>query len=640
MAISRKKAILFSIIPTAFLLLLLVLTELALRIFAPGLSSPLFISSPDNMVTVNRGYLDKFFPASSVLIPELKPARFRSPKPPGVFRVLCLGESSMFGVPYEMTANIPGIFRKQLRHSIPDREIEVVNLASSAINTNVIKDLAEESLALEPDLVLIYTGHNEFYGPDGIGASFLERHAPWLTGLKYQLRDLRLVRLIQNALHRVAMRSAGEQNLMKQVSNNAWVDIHSDDAERIFRMFQGNLRQILKTFQEKRIPVIVSDVTSNLMFSPFASPRPASLDQLPAATNAGHMDDAERLLQPVMASDSSNAYAWYWRGMLDRAEGKYQAARRALSRARDLDMLKFRAPERVNTITHQICLDMGVPCVSADTLFSSLSPNGIPGFDLFWEHLHPKAQGYYQIAEMFFREAVRSKLIPLASNTNLSMLPFNTDTLAICWLDQAYGDLSMKALTSRWPFEDLKMEPAVLLSSPGPLKDLAFQVYSKKLGWSEGCIQSAAEFQRLNMFRAAATTYQAMLDEYSEGYYTHYLLGMVFKDSGDVAAAAAQYTASIKLNPKYPYARVDLGLIEINRGNFDAAQEQLKAALELSKGQESPRTLQASIYYGLAAIAANKGEYGAALANIDRSLQLSPSYMPAQSLRQALQGRR
>ncbi len=637
MALSRKKAILFSIVPTFFFLLLLILVEIGLRIFAPSLSSPLFFPAPEIGVRVNRGYLSKFFPASAPLIPELKPTALRSPKPPGSFRVLCLGESSMFGVPYEMTANIPAIFRKQLWHAMPGREVDVVNLAASAINTNVIKELAKESLPLEPDLVLIYTGHNEFYGPDGVGASFLERHFPFLTGWKYQLRDLRLVRLVQNALHSMALKNAGELNLMKQVSQEAWVDLDSDDARRIFSLFEGNLREILSMYRERHIPVIVSDVTSNLMFAPFASALPGQLDDVRAAMNSGQTQEAQSLVERLALSNPSNAAVWYWQGQVALAMGDNEAAHAALSRARDLDMLKFRAPEQVNEVTRRVCREMNVPCVSADTLFASLSPKGIPGFDLFWEHLHPKVRGYYEIAEMFFREALRRGLVPDAALPR--PLPFNTDTLAICWLDQAYGDLSIRALTSRWPFENVKVQPVVFLTSSENLKDIALQVYSNRLGWTIGCLRSAAELHRAGMYRAAATTYQAMIDEWSEGYYTRYLYGTVLKDSGDIPGALSQYAASIRLNPQYPYSRVDMGLIEINRGNFGAAERQLKTALDLSRQEDSPEMLQASIYYGLAAIAANKGDFATAVADLDNSLQLVPSYGPAKALKEAINRR-
>lgn len=110
----------------------------------------------------------------------------------------------MFGTPHQMTANIPGIVRKQLRHLYPQKEIEVINLGGAAINSNVNLDLAKEVVKYQPDLILLYLGHNEFYGPDGVGASWLEKRFGFITKLKYTMRDLRIneAQVRNSAAHR------------------------------------------------------------------------------------------------------------------------------------------------------------------------------------------------------------------------------------------------------------------------------------------------------------------------------------------------------------------------------------------------------------------------------------------------------
>ncbi|HMD13167.1 MAG TPA: hypothetical protein VKI62_00935, partial [Bacteroidota bacterium] len=174
--LSHGKKFLFSIIPVLILLFLLTGLEYSLRHFYPSNESRLTINSNYDGIDwyqVNRGFLEKYFPASAPLIPEFKPMLFKCHKDTNTVRIICLGESSMFGTPYEMTATIPGIVRKQLRHIFPSKEFEVVNLGASAINSNVIRDIASRLPEYLPDLILIYMGHNEFYGPDGIGASWL-----------------------------------------------------------------------------------------------------------------------------------------------------------------------------------------------------------------------------------------------------------------------------------------------------------------------------------------------------------------------------------------------------------------------------------------------------------------------------------
>ena len=182
----HPKRILLVLVPYVVVLLLLAATEVGLRLFNPSLANPLVTEVTYDGIEwyqINRGYLKKYFPINTPLIPEFKTSLFRKQKLRNTFRIFCLGESSMFGTPYQMTCNIPGIVRKQLRHLYPEKEIEVVNWGASAINTNVIADLAKDLVRYQPDLILVYTGHNEFYGPDGVGASFVTKHLPFMISL-------------------------------------------------------------------------------------------------------------------------------------------------------------------------------------------------------------------------------------------------------------------------------------------------------------------------------------------------------------------------------------------------------------------------------------------------------------------------
>ena len=637
-----KKKIVFSLIPALLLLLLLVLVEVGLRFFSSSLDVRLFTEVTYDGVEwyqINRGYLEKYFPAGVVLLPEFKPSLIRKQKSANGFRVLCLGESSMFGTPYQMNANIPAIVRKQLRHLFPDKEFEVINLGASAINTNVILDVAGQLIDLHPDLVLLYTGHNEFYGPDGVGASFLEKHFPFMTPLKYRLRDLRIIRLAQNLLHGALQKSRNsrELNMMKEVSQGASIRSDSDEAKRTFSLFEHNLQEIIGVFKSEGVPIIVSDVASNLMFPPFASDWRDEFDRIRPAFDGGRYDEVYQTLTGMFRSDSTNAFINYWLGRTCLALRKPEMARLHLLRARDYDLLKFRAPTQMNDIIAGVCTKQKVPFVSSDSLLSSLSPNGITGGEFFWEHLHPNARGYALIADLFLKRILELPVAHAAGGEQLfsRRLPFNTDSLSICWLDLAYADLSMKTLTSNWPFNNYRTAAVVLDSSDETLRQIAVDVYTKKTGWTESCYRSAGHLQSIGRLRDAATTYEALIEEYQVNYYAHYLLGYVNKETGNLARAVQEYKVSIRIKPDYPYSRVELGLVQINLGDIDDAISQFRIADTLADTQSIP-ALKASICYGLAAAYANKGEFPRALEYIEESLKLAPSYEPAKELRRDL----
>jgi len=636
--LSRGKKLLFSVVPVSAVCLLLLFLEAGLRLFSPSTASHLLGSvSYDGRewTQINRSSLAKYFPASSPLIPEIKPSLVTPRREPGSIRILCLGESSMFGTPYEMNATIPAMLRKQLRHLYPGRTVEVINLGASAINTNVILDMAPAMLDLHPDLVLVYTGHNEFYGPDGVGASWLEREFPSLTGVKYGLRDLRTIRWIQAAMrsYSLAKKQGGEQNLMKQVSGEAHVALESDDARRIFGNFEHNLAAIIGTFRSRGIPVVVSDISSNLLFPPFASPPLAGEDHIDSLIAGGSAAAAAGLLLSGRPGDSSNAAREYRLGLCALAEGDSIDAALYLGRARDLDLLKFRAPGRINLIIHDVCTRLAVPCIASDSALRAASPHGITGPTLFWEHLHPKVEGYFHIAGLFL-DAV-TPLLP-ARVPSARPLLFDLDSLSVPWLDLAFADISIRGLTLRWPFENYRVSPAVLPQADSALQHIALSVHQRVLGWNEACLQTAAYFTAHGDVRRAATTYEALLEEYPGAYLTRYLLALLLRDAGRLAEAMDQYRRCIATNPSYPYPRVDLGLLLVNAGRLDSAEVQFRSALDLADRQASPATLIATAHYGLAAVAANRGRYDEAIREADDALRRLPSYRAPLELRERI----
>ena len=620
--------------------------EIALRVLNRTLSNPFTTVIAADSVSwyqVNRNYLRKYFPANISLLPELKPSLLKTRKEAKLLRIICLGESSMFGTPYQMTCTIPAILRKQLTHLFPGYEFEVLNLGASAINSNVIVDLSKQVIAYEPDLVLLYMGHNDFYGPDGIGASFFQNHFPSTIQWVYQLRDFRIVRLIEELLP-ISSSNAhldAESNLMKQVSQGNRVPLHSPMSDRIFKLFEHNLRAIIRIFHDRGIPLIVGDVTSNLDFPPFLSdsiPGVESMGQFEAEVKTkfshGSYRSLEEQLLGCLHRDSTNALINYWLGKVYLVQRKFEPAKFYLLCARDHDLLKFRAPSVINSIIHRVGEEHHVPVVSIDSLFAACSSSGIPGSDLFWEHLHPNPFGYYLIANAFLQKILDLHLVPTERHLHQAghNLPFEYDSLSICWHELAYGDLSIKHLTTQWPFTNYSATSLVYDTSEVELQQIAQGTYNRKIKWEDGCYKSAEYFWKNKRMRAARTTYEALIDDNSANYYAEYLLGNLLLQISEKTAAKTHLEISIHLNPRYPQPRLDLGLLRINEGKFDDAIRELSAALDLAKDGRQAGII-ANIKYGLATAYANKGEFERSLQYIDESIKLAPNYPDALSLR-------
>jgi tetratricopeptide (TPR) repeat protein len=163
-------------------------------------------------------------------------------------------------------------------------------------------------------------------------------------------------------------------------------------------------------------------------------------------------------------------------------------------------------------------------------------------------------------------------------------------------------------------------------------------VYLKKTGWTDACLQFASYEEKSGRTGEAIRTYGALIEEYPFEYYPRYRRAGLLRDAGDITRAVAEYRRAIALNPAYAYSLIDLGLILNNEGNFEEARVRLTKALELTGGKDLPLP-RAQACYGLAAISANTGDIPKALEWLDESLRLAPSYAPARQLRAQILGR-
>src|ERR1019366_9354225 len=81
-----------------------------------------------------------------------------------------MGESSAAGFPYPPNGTFARVIRDALTDVLPADTVEVVNLGMAATNSYTIADLAHDVIDQKPDAVLIYGGHNEYYGALGAGS--------------------------------------------------------------------------------------------------------------------------------------------------------------------------------------------------------------------------------------------------------------------------------------------------------------------------------------------------------------------------------------------------------------------------------------------------------------------------------------
>jgi tetratricopeptide (TPR) repeat protein len=402
-----------------------------------------------------------------------------------------MGESAAAGFPYPRNVEFSRLIADVLRDALPGDSVEVINLAIAATNTFSLLDMADEVAAQHPDAVLIYAGHNEYYGALGAASRVSVPGGVTAVRLYTRLIRLRLVLALRNAMARVMSRnkSSGDleaASLMEILARDRQISLGSSRYEAGVHQFESNLEAICGVFERKGIPVFVGSLASNLR------------DQPPFAANAN--------------AAPGSATATFEAGRAAFAAGDTALADSLFTRAKDLDVVRFRAPSEFNRVIKRVTTRTGAKYVPIAEAFVAASPGGAPGSNIFLEHVHPTRAGQALIGRVFFEALVGS-----------GVLRRDVDTTRLrSWNDYAVGtDLTpfderiayhtTRTLQSRWPFVPVSRQvdyrgtytPTSLLDS------LAFAV-SAGSRWELAKLQLAGDYERRTHFDSAVAEYAGL----------------------------------------------------------------------------------------------------------------------------------
>ncbi|RPH35130.1 hypothetical protein EHM92_06760, partial [bacterium] len=299
MSLVTKRALFWGI--TLLLpLALLAAAELMLRATDTCAPEPLFAEVPGSrgaLLKFNPWVTRRYFDSTQCALPNLAPELFTRVKGENVFRILCLGESTTAGFPFQSQVPFPPQLREILAHAYPQKRIEVLNAGVSAISSYVVLDMLPELLeTTRPDLVVTYLGHNEFYGVYGSGSTLFPGQKRMLVTTMLRLQHLHLVQALKRGLQLFRSRPtspAGNRTLMQAVVGNQEIALGSPQYRHTMEAFRANLEAIIDLCRHRGIPMVLSNLVSNYADSP---PFHSLSNQGGAASVGAALRDGDSLL--------------------------------------------------------------------------------------------------------------------------------------------------------------------------------------------------------------------------------------------------------------------------------------------------------------------------------------------------------
>jgi tetratricopeptide (TPR) repeat protein len=567
---------------------LLIFLEVVLRIAGYGNDYPLFtedIRNPD-FLKINNEIARRYF-LNPEAAPNVSSPSFRKEKNEKTLRIVVQGESTALGVPYMHGGSFPAMLEQRLRLTCPDKEIEVINTAITAVNTYTLLDLADEITEIEPDAIIIYTGQNEYYGALGVGSTQQFSSIQGLVYLYMVLDDLRLFSLIKNLQTGIARKKSADillnpdKTLMERMVREQSIPYGSKMYFAGIRQFKRNISKLIKIYHRKNIPVLIGTMVSNLRdIKPFISSGTNVVSEL----NQEYKEEKEYILR-LIEEEEDNAGAHYRAGQLFYAEKDYLQAEIMFRRAKDLDLLRFRAPEAFNEILRENADKWDFILVDLDSVFSCHSENGIIGNELITEHVHPNVKGYFLMADAFYSELLDNKI--LESDYRISFTEA-FKRMPVTRVDSVYAQFGLTVLTNSWPFRNDKFDRNLLeiLFAPFSYPDsLALQVFREEMAWTQAMNELYRYYIENKIYEGALRVTEAMKTEYRYSGVPYNMSARVFGLQQQIGKAIKELKYGFRLD-SLPEIAYNLSGYYLDTDNLQESLHYFEYAVDHNPGFE------------------------------------------------------
>lgn len=375
--------------------------------------------------TENPFFTYRFYPGR--LAPAPLPIVARQTPSNDTIRICLLGGSTAMGMP-EPAFGLGRQLERMLQHRYPGQTIELIPLGYDGANSHVLREVARDLQRLNPQVVIVLTGNDEVAGPYGPATGLGRLHSSSRIARAMVLFSrTRLAQMIAGTFHQIFPARIDQAAWQRQepITLRGRLPPRDPHLKTVARSFRKNLRAILTAAEEASPAVIVCTVPVNLRdCAPFSTPYLTdeaaaqevreTLRAATAAAAATNRFEATRLYANAIQLNPDHAEALFRAARLALDDNRTAEAAALFSRARDADALRLRADSSINALIRECAANRSASLLDAEALFAIRSPQGIPGRELFLDHIHLTFSGSYLLASALVHRMEFMGAIPAA----------------------------------------------------------------------------------------------------------------------------------------------------------------------------------------------------------------------------------
>jgi lysophospholipase L1-like esterase len=293
---------------------------------------------------------------------------FLTEKPENEFRIFILGGSSIYNL------NTADYLTEKLQNISQNKKIKVINIGGNAYGTNRLLLHFQEIMSYSPDLIVLYSGHNEFNEKFLKETIFKEtlfsRISDRLVEISrfYQFASMLANKFMVNIVQDVAGAEKPFFPPNVQVAPKTSIDIKTK--QEVYLNYENNIIRMIAIAKQNNVQIVISTVAYNRRFPP--------------------------------VSDKCN-------DLYDK--NRYGQAYECFTSYLDNNLMPDRASRTSNNIVKDISNRYNVPLADVDQAIIEASEHSIPGFDLFIDNCHLNPKGNIILQDTFYATIVHNHLL-------------------------------------------------------------------------------------------------------------------------------------------------------------------------------------------------------------------------------------
>jgi len=548
---------------------------------------------------------------------------FPAKKGKNVTRIFCIGGSTTYGRPYNDHTSFCGWLRRFLPSVDPTRKWEVINAGGISYASYRASRLMEELENYEPDLFIIYSGHNEFL--ESRTYDKLLEVPEFVRNIASLASHTRIYTVLYDIINKRDEVLPTEVSALLDQSVGP-EDYHRDDEKRkaILEDYKTSLIRMTHIGEQSGAKLILVTPASNLGdFSPFKSEPSKNLkpedvkkvetlkQEVTKALEEGNQVNAEAIAKEALDIDGRDPELLYLHAEALRDLDQIDEARIAFKKSRDEDVCPLRALTPIREIVTDVAETENTGFVDFVDIVKEHSPDGIPGSEYFLDHVHPTIEGNRLLALDIIKEMIKKGMVSKSETWNDDTIAEITNELNES-LDEKTHAIALRNLSKvlMWGGKNEEAKRLNDLAASMIPEDSDAKAQEGILLWragdKEGALVKLREAEQLAPFNPVI----------------HHKLGVLLSELNNFKEAREELEEAIRQDPTMVDLHYDYGIVLQGLGYNDQAEIAYKTDLKRNPNH-------AEAYNNLGTILGQKGDNQAAYEMFAKALQLDPTYETA-----------